>query len=66
MNEIHEKYKSIAGRLKSHDAARKLIEAELLALQHICPHTNYEEWTDSGWGRMSSNEWYCKDCGLRK
>ena len=66
---INERYKDIAERHASevlrHDAARRIIECELLALQHECQHSNLKTWSDSGWGRMSSTERSCPDCGLR-
>lgn len=64
--EIREKQSDIKQRLAAHDAARKLIEAELLALRHVCQHENVDQWSDSGWGRMPSDYWLCKDCGLSK
>ncbi len=51
MTTISDKREDIEKRLREHDAARKLIEAEMLALQHVCPHTNCQSW---------------KDCGLRR
>lgn len=63
---IKERHDDIIRRLREHDAARKLIEAELLALQHVCPHEKAHQWHDSGWGRMPSDYWQCRDCGLQK
>lgn len=60
---ITERYLDIKDRLKKHDAARKVIEGELLALQHECDHPNIKVWHDSGWGRMPSTGRYCPDCG---
>lgn len=64
--EIQRKREDIEERLRHHDAHRKIIEAEKKALQHICEHPNLEKWTDSGWGRMPSQEEKCPDCGYRK
>jgi hypothetical protein len=69
MVKIKDKYVKIIDKLKRHDAKRKLIEAELLALQHVCPHENVKEWDDGGgYGgpSWSSHYWDCADCGLRK
>lgn len=63
---VADRRKDIQRRLKEHDAARKPIEAELLALQHVCDHANAKTWHDDGWGRMPSTEWECPDCGLRR
>lgn len=63
---IKERRLDIEHRLHEHDTLRKRIEAELLALQHVCPHARVKTWSDSGWGRMSSSYWLCEDCGLRK
>lgn len=65
VGEIKAKHDDVKRRLKEHDAARKLIEGELLYLQHVCEHPNMKRWHDSGWGRMSSDEFQCPDCGLR-
>lgn len=65
-SEIREKREHIDRRLREHDAARKIIEAELLALRHICQHPNGVTTHDSGWGRMPSNDFRCPDCGLTR
>lgn len=62
---IQDRLKDITARLRKHDSARKIIEGELLALQHECEHPRKESWHDSGWGRMPSTEHSCPDCGLR-
>lgn len=56
----------IEQRLKEHDAARKIIEAELLSLQHACPHKNVRQWTHHDYGGGSDRHWNCDDCGLHK
>lgn len=61
--ETYKKRRDIQRRLREHDGARKLIEAELLALQHVCEHPNLRSWHDSGWGRMPSDHTQCDDCG---
>jgi hypothetical protein len=61
--DISTKRQDIKQRLKLHDAARKLIEAELLGLQHICEHPNAKKWND-GDIRGSTNYFQCPDCGL--
>lgn len=63
---INRRYLDISSRLKKHDAARKIIEGELLALQHECSYPKMKVWHDSGWGRMPSTEKHCPDCGLWK
>jgi transposase-like protein len=57
--EIKRKRRKIEQRLKEHDAARKLIEAEMDALQHVCPHKNSKTGRDYDGG----SSWYCSDCG---
>lgn len=64
-NSIAKRHKAISDRLRSHDAKRKIIEGELLALRHECQHPNLKTWRDSGWGRMPSTESKCPDCGYR-
>ncbi len=66
MSDIAGRHKEISDRLRKHDAERKKIEGELLALRHECEHPRMETWHDSGWGRMPSTEHHCPDCGLRK
>ena len=66
MATITERHKDISDRLRKHDAARKIMEGEMLALQHECDHQNMKTWHDSGWGRMPSTEQHCPDCGLHK
>lgn len=61
--EIKAKRAEIANRLKAHDAARKLIEAEVLALQHVCEHPK-ARWVPDTFGDGSS--WHCPDCGLNR
>lgn len=66
---IKKKYLRITEQLKKHDAKRKIIEAELLALQHLCPHDNVKEWDDGGgYGGpdWNSHYWHCQDCGKQK
>jgi hypothetical protein len=66
MSEIKQKRDDIEKRLREHDAARKLIKAELLALRHVCQHADSESWTHHDYGGGSDNYWVCKDCGLQK
>ncbi len=63
------KREKLEKKLKDHDAKRKIIEGELLALQHACPHKNVSEWNDGGgYGGPSfaSDYWKCRDCGKMK
>lgn len=54
----------VGQRLKEHDANRKLIEADLLRLQHICPHR--KTWSDGGsYGGPDFASTYCEACGKR-
>ncbi len=64
--QIAKKYKIVKDKLCKHDAQRKIIEADLLALQHQCEHPNGKSEYDSGWGRMSSTDFNCPDCGFFK
>jgi len=63
---IAERYADICKRLKEHDAARKLIEGELLALRHICQHEHTRTWNHHDYGGGSDHHWHCDDCGLHK
>lgn len=63
---INERHKNIADRLLKHDAARKIIEGELLALRHECQHPNMEVTHSNTWGRFESTDYNCPDCGLRR
>lgn len=63
---IRERREAIQQRLKEHDAARLLIEAELLALRHVCPHADVETYKNYDYGGGCDLHWHCKDCGLKK
>lgn len=66
---IKKKRSRIEQRLKEHEAKKKIIEAEMLALQHVCPHNNVKEWDDGGGyggSDWSSHYWVCQDCGKQK
>jgi len=60
---IKKRHDDIARRLKEHDAARKLIEAEMMALQHVCDHKNVKEWNHHDYGGGCDHHWVCQDCG---
>jgi hypothetical protein len=62
---IKERHEDIAKRLRKHDAARKVLEGELLALQHECEHPNMESWVHYDYGGGSDHNTSCPDCGRR-
>lgn len=64
--EIRTRRKLVEARLKAHDAARKIIEAELEGLQHVCPHKYVETWKHYDYGGGCDHHWQCKDCGLQR
>lgn len=68
--EIQQKSSSITARLIQLDAehltARKIIEAELLGLRHICQHPNMKVEHSNTWGRWESTDYHCPDCGFTK
>jgi len=55
LNELDKKYKE----------ERRILEAETLALCHICQHPNGKHWSDNH-PKMSSNYFDCPDCGFHK
>lgn len=61
--QIRKKADKVRQRLKEHDGKRKIIEAELLALQHACPHVNSDGRNVGDYSGGSSYDWSCKDCG---
>lgn len=61
-----EKYEDIAKRLREHDGARKLIEAELLSLQHICLHPNKKTIGGRDYSGVYDSTTSCPDCGYVK
>lgn len=66
---IRQRRKTIEDKLRKHDAARKIIEAELLALQHECEQRRGKTWSDGG--GYGGPDWLttyfdCPDCGLHK
>lgn len=65
-SQIKSKADRIRQRLKEHDGKRKIIEAELLALQHACPHTDVDEWDHHDYGGGHDHHWLCKNCGLQR
>lgn len=68
MSQIKAKYERIKEKLKKHDVKRKIMEAELLALQHVCPHEDVREWNDGGGYKPDwiTHYWQCNNCGLSK
>lgn len=61
--QIYKKASAIKQRIKEHDGQRKIIEAELLALQHACPHVHSKGFMSGDYSGGSSYEWGCQDCG---
>jgi hypothetical protein len=56
-------------KLQALRESRKALEAELVALQHTCPHKNTE--THSDGGGYKGSDWSttyrtCADCGLEE
>ena len=71
--ELKSKLVDVKRRIVEHDerasAARRVLEAELLQLQHLCPHKDATEYSDGGGYKgsdWSSYYWTCPDCGLRR
>lgn len=62
---ISERHKEIMDRLRKRDAARKIIEGELLALQHECEHPYNKCRSGKDYSGFYSTDCYCPDCGLR-
>jgi len=62
MSETLEKAKDAKRRLREHDARRKVIEAELLAIQHACEHPNAKTWSAMDYGGFSTQYFECPDC----
>jgi hypothetical protein len=63
--EIKQKWEDVSKRLRMHDAARKLLEAEVLSLQHICEHPNMKRWSKCNYSGDTTSYEQCPDCGFR-
>lgn len=69
MPTIAQRRKDIENRLRKHDAARIVIEAELSALQSECQHKKGKQWSDGGGyggSDWSTTYFTCPECGLYK
>ena len=66
MNSLRKLRLDVERRLKEHDAARLVIEGELLAIQHACQHKHVREWNSTDYKCETDHYWVCEDCGLRK
>lgn len=66
--EIKIKKEEALAELKEHDAKRKLIEAKLVYIQHICSHpkaTSYNDGGSYGGPSFASTYYNCPDCGYQ-
>ena len=64
--QIRAKTQKAKEKLAVHDAKRLVLEAQLLALQHQCPHKNIREWPHYDYVGGSDHHWICDDCGAHK
>lgn len=65
-DQIRSRVEKARQKIREHDAKRKVIEAQLLALQHACPHEDTETWDHYDYGGGCDTHWKCKICGLEK
>jgi hypothetical protein len=66
MNGIRERYDVARRKLRQHDAARKILVAEIEAIQAECEHPNGSSTQCGDYDGSKYTRFSCPDCGLEK